>query len=876
MVYNLNNISPGSNTEFIGALGLGQADSIENSREKLFQQFDLLKNNVTKYNVTDLMVLSSNFSRINEINKKLYSNVKIINIGNMPVNETQISFLVNKKISDDEFEIYSIVHTVRDLTPFEIRTYIASWVPLDIGVYTMDWAIGNFEDTYKYILQMSGYSQSGSNMVFAENVSRSEANYLSNSLSRTKFVINGTLYEKNKFKDDYFNVFPDKLDQNPMKIYAPLDFAIYNLTILSIYDMNEITIKTDGLGSNFLIFLNDSTSIDQNFTVESSITKDLGPFSSIPLLLIGNPLSPPGINRFNIIFSKSNGEIFKRIPVEIHLNPNRGRIWFDAIHLNLFVSDNLVGTGGLSGITNSDAINSSNDDRFGSFGDFSDLNFTSSDGYDVTRFLDLNERLDLTWANFFSLRELWADPSSNHGKGASLYTIFPFIDLNISELLGMNISEFNTSSLIPETSFLGQTLGNYYFEGDNITTNTINHNVLQFFDALIINDPEQGILQEEITAITKWVNDGGTLYVWAEDMYHNNLSSINSLLYNFDLQIKNESFFSFKENGIYNLVIEEDLFDNGATTTISLKDPLEVYSPNQTAKIIGYGNGTYEDKGVIGVSNIGKGRVMVIGDNDLFKENYLYYSENNLFAQQILRWGLNSNYICDISASSTDLPLYKQGYVNVNITNYDELKEEGLLEDGFLFIAMFFKENGVLINASLYGMELPILPLFHTDDSYYETYFDTNWNLETGTYYVLIIIDHPQASSELFYVKFDVFDADPPPEIIRYEIPEPLYPHYIDIIGILSIISMSLIIWYYDLEKYKTRLRITPLKGESLNLARMRLAEGSSLLRILVMGLEDENMGDIERIRFLLSNRKRLIIFFKDLKNFGKKLGEHY
>ncbi len=876
LVYRLNNISHGSNTEFTGALGIGQTNSMENSRENLFQQFDLIKNNVTKYNVTDLMVLSSNFSRINENNKKYYSNVKIINIGNMHVNETQISFLVTRKSSDDEYEIYSIIQIVRDLSPFEIRTYIASWVPLEIGVYTMDWAIGELEDTYKYIMQMSGLSQLGNNMVFAENVSLSEANYLSNSLVRPVFVINGSFYEKNKFEDDYFNVFPNKLDQNPMKIYGPFDFAIYNLTIFSIYEMDNITIKTDGLGSNFLSFLNDAPSITEEFTIKSSISQNITSFSAIPVILLGNPLSPPGINRFNIIFSKSNGEIFKRIPVEIDMNPNRGRIWFDAIHLNLFVSDNLVGTGGFSGITNSEVINSSNYDRFGTFGDYSDLNFSSSDGFDITRFLDLNERLDLTWGNFFSLRELWADPISNHGKGASLFTIFPFINLNISELLGMNISNFNTSTLVPETSFLGQTLGNYYFDSDNLTTNTINHNALQFFDALIINDPEQGFLQEEIITITEWVNNGGTLYVWAEDMYHNNLTSINSLLESFDLQLKNESFFPFQENGNYELEIEEGLFDDSTTTTISLKDPLEVYSPNQTANIWGYGNGSYEDKGVIGISTVGKGKVMVIGDNDLFKENSLYISENNIFAQNILRWGLDNYYICDITASSTDLPLYKQGFVNVNITNYAELDEKGLLDNGFLFTALFFKEDGELINASIYGMELPILPLFHTDDSYYETYFDTNWNLEIGTYYVLIVVDHPQATSELFYVKFEVFDADPPQEIIRYDIPEPIYPHYIDIIGILSIISMSLVIWYYDLEKYKTRLRITPLKGESLNLARMRLTEGTSLLRIMVRGLENGNMGDIERIRYLLSNRKRLIKFLKDLKDFGKKLGEHY
>ncbi|RLI62607.1 MAG: hypothetical protein DRO88_11630, partial [Promethearchaeia archaeon] len=392
LVYNLENISTGASTEFTGALGIGQSNTFENSRERLFNEFNLLKNNVTKYNVTDLMVLSTNFSRNTEINNKYYSKVKIINIGNMPVNETQISFLVNRKSSEDEYEIYSVLHIVRDFQPFEIRTYIASWVPLEVGVYNMDWAIGDIEDTYKYITQNSGLSQSGDKLVFAENVSLSEANYLSNSLSRTVFVINGTFYDKMKYDDDYFEVFPSKLDQNPMKIYAPLDFAIYNLTILSLTEMKDITIKTDGLGPNFLFFLNNTQNIEQNISVVSSITQNIKPFSPIPLVLIGNPLSPPGINKFNILFSKSDGEIFKKIPVEINMNPNRGRIWFDAIHLNLFVSKNLVGTGGFSGITNSDVINTSNSDTFGSFGNYNNINFNSSDGFDITRYLDLDER----------------------------------------------------------------------------------------------------------------------------------------------------------------------------------------------------------------------------------------------------------------------------------------------------------------------------------------------------------------------------------------------------------------------------------------------------------------------------------------------------
>ena len=87
---------------------------------------------------------------------------------------------------------------------------------------------------------------------------------------------------------------------------------------------------------------------------------------------------------------------------------------------------------------------------------------------------------------------------------------------------------------------------------------------------------------------------------------------------------------------------------------------------------------------------------------------------------------------------------------------------------------------------------------------------------------------------------------------------------------------MGIVLWYFDMEKYKTRLRITQLKGDYLNAATTRLNEGKTLIKLLLRGLEKGDVEEIERIRYLLSNRKKLTRYFKDLKDFGDTIGEHY
>ncbi|MHA1520008.1 MAG: DUF4350 domain-containing protein [Promethearchaeota archaeon] len=904
--YTLNDLSYGSNLEFSGTLSVGQGNSSENARSIMETQVDLIRNQVTNYNVTDLMVVSANFSRIIENNIEYNIEVIVLNLGNMPVDKTQLAFIVNRTNDEDVIEIYTFLFNIHNFNSFELRSYTASWVPLKTGIYTIGWVLGDIEQMYA---TLELFSNSGFDLSKDYRTERStqDVNFMSNALSRNVFVINHSYY--NSLKYEYFEMYPYFLDQNPMKIYAPLDYAIYNLTTFTIYPMEDITIGTDGIGSKLVFFLDNdlSTSSLQPLT---SIQRDLNPYSSIPLIIFANPFIPPGEINFNITFTApGSNSPFYNLPVNLVITANRGRIWFDAVHMNFFVSQNLIGSSDLS--LNTTSMNSL--DILDYFGNFEGKDFETKEGvFDLTRLVDYNERLDTTWGSYFKLRQLWADPENSFDgmKGASLYTIFPLLSINFSDFIDfdalLNISKdsdenpnnedyfFNTNDIIPETSFLGDTIGNYAFESDTLSTNTINHDLLQFFDGLVINDPEQGFLLEEIDDIDEWVSAGGVLYVWAEDQYHTNLTSLNELLDRFGFRLADNSFYSFMENQegealdgychvdlTFQGSINHPLFHQGTEIpgSIALKDPLEVFltdSSNPDTVLLGQKELDDGVHATIGIGIKGKGKIVIIGDHDLFNGFMLNVDDNAVFAQNLLQWGLNNTYRSEVSVSSHDIQFYEQEFIDVNITNFDEVKANGLLDDGFLFVAAFFAANGSMINGNIYGIETPVIPMFFTDESHYATWYDSVWSLHAGDYYVLLIIDHPAAASELIYIHFSVYPSDPPDPIIYYEIPRPLYPHWIDILGILSITFMALSLWYYNVEKYKNRLRITPLKGEYLNMAKTRINEGRTQLKLLLRGLEKEDVEEIERIRFLLANQNRLTKLLKDLKKFGESIGEHY
>ena len=135
------------------------------------------------------------------------THVKIINLGNQIIPSTQVAFIVNRSTELGEYEIYSIIYDLANVIPHQILDFSASWVPLNIGVYSAGWMVGDVNELYRVFDMYYG----GTNFDFSsgEDPYSGDVNILSNFLLRSVYVIDGTFYNQKKL--EFFRIFPDKL-----------------------------------------------------------------------------------------------------------------------------------------------------------------------------------------------------------------------------------------------------------------------------------------------------------------------------------------------------------------------------------------------------------------------------------------------------------------------------------------------------------------------------------------------------------------------------------------------------------------------------------------------------------------------------------------
>ncbi len=819
------NFQPNDQINFTSILGTGIGTDNSSAYDALIDQMRLINSNITIYNnITDLIVLEVDFSRIGKLNERYESSVKIMNVGSTLINSTEVIFAINKTNEYGVLEVFSVIFLVENLKPFDILEFNANWTPTSVGVYTCGWILG-----LELIISLIGPDLG----FFTAN---SDENIFNNYLVRNIFIIDYIQYQSWNLNSLFIS--PEKIDQIPFKIFFPGDLGIYNITIYSLTEISDLYVTIDDFGKQFCDFIllnfsaglsdlltgfgsKDDNQTDPAFSVDMTFNKTLNydlvdPYFCIPLFVMAPPISRPGEIAFNISFYSQNVKFYDLL-VNFTISDYRGRALFDVVHNNITLYMN--GT---------------------------DINF------------EWDERYDHPYGNFYGLRELW---SNLEPKGATIVTLLPGIEYDLTAL---NFSSL-TEDMEGTENLLGSILGGYYLENEVITTNNINHDIIQLFDVLILNDPESAYSINETEDIIEWVENGGVLVFFIENNTENNITTINNLLTKFNLTTSgynsgNKFISSNNRTNLYNL------FDG--IGTIKLLDPVNIGKLNANSEnvdlLCDY----------IGVATYGKGRVLAIGDKDMFGISGLESFSNSPFAVNIGKWAFNKFYDFNLSVVNNTVKTGDKIYLTANLLNYDEIKE--YLDDDLFFISGFVYEDGTMINASLMGFEIPILPMFETQPGNFMVYFDTTWFDKTGDYYFVLLLDHPELAAETLTFKFTVIYQDPEPSYEEYEYPNPRYPHIFDIIAIILIILLSGMLWFYNFSKLKRRLSITPLEGKLLNQARTYINQANTLFKQMRLGIEMPDIKEIDKIRLLLSNRKRISLLLDDLKKFGEDIGEHY
>jgi len=631
-----------------------------------------------------------------------------------------------------------------------------------------------------------------------------ETSFLNNYLARNVFIISEEKY--NNFADEVMLVTPMRLPVKPFMLKHPGDLAILNITIISVRRQDSLQFGYEGQAKSLFSFNQTNVNITNGYG-------NLVGMALVPILGASSNMTG------TLTFFRPGVPVINRLPVVFLIAENRGRIFFDFIHNNLTISVR---------------------------------NTTIDFGWD--------ERLDSTYGNFYQVREVWANLKD---KGASTMTVVPYLTLNLTEF-GFDLAAMNSSPAVG--ALLDKFLGPYSLSSNILTTNTTNHDILQLFDVLVVCDPESPFKPQEIADITAWVEKGGHLLVWAENDTENNVTSLNTLLKQFDLEITGNNSGIVKVSSTNRT--NDAIFPRGGD--IYLYDPVNFTAKGSAQILCAPG----ASSGPIAISKLGLGKIVAIGDKDAFNALHLREGNNTGFAQEIMQWFFERKFTWNLTTTPSrpiTIDLGQQMYINLEaIGLYKENSTKKVI-----YLSGFANSSGDMLQVDLMGFKLPVLPLFHSDGYNFVGQFDTLWDNATGMHYVTIYVDAAAFPCEVFLIPINVTYAEPEPKPVLYEFPDAAYPHFLDVVGILGLVILSAFLWYYRNEKWRTRLHVTVLKDELLFEAQARVNEVKAMLKQVNRQLGSD-VDELEKIRLLLGNRKRIQKVLKEFKKFGDRIGEYY
>lgn len=232
-----------------------QIIGIGDSYNTLNNSIQAIKNYKSNENMTNLAVLSSNLSRIGFVGQPYTSNALIINLGNVPLNNTFTAFIINS--TEEQTQTFFSKYTdLGRLEPFDFRWLNVTWNPTDVDIYSLYWITGTESNINEIILYIMNISQ-----IISE-----EQNFLDNFFARNIFIKN------NNHK--LHSLFPKNIPIAPQLVYFPNDVAIFNISVITNHPLTnfqvlplEGNLSLDWISYNFPIDLQNYGSIQITITI---------------------------------------------------------------------------------------------------------------------------------------------------------------------------------------------------------------------------------------------------------------------------------------------------------------------------------------------------------------------------------------------------------------------------------------------------------------------------------------------------------------------------------------------------------------------------------------------------------------------------------
>ncbi len=805
---------PGESQLFSANYAVSKGSTMNNSREAAYESLDFIQNNISEIIIEDLAIIRTKSQRMVAIDEKYNSDIVVLNLGNTILNSTEIYFTSNFSSTEYEEEIYSKVFTIPMINPYEIRMFHAKWVPIFVGIYEISWRIG-------------GYVELGS-VIDDSPINNFQGRY-------------AVVYDNSPLLphlEELILISPNIFPVAPFIILHPLDIAMANLTIISPIKFQHFTTSVEGKFGSFL-------------SMEIPEKIDCSTYSTIDLQIMIPMAYQPDAIAINLHILNAEIGFDSILPIQFQLEENHGRFIFDGIHSQImpdFALDESI------------------------LGEFN----IEMEGNTIQGGLDFNsllaDRVETIYGNYFQFHE---DLSNLSPKGMSMTQLIAGLDITEMVGDGFDLSALGggEGGMNIEDSFALQQIfhgENFFSPMESMSTDNYSYNLMKFFDGIIFMDPEIIFAEEELEAIQKYLTLGGNIYLFTENNSKTDINASNSLLSMFDVSIASQINHSIT-------LPADQWFDptyypiENITSSLDpahLSNPLTFHIETQESanfSIIEHNDYSLEIK-------CGLGTMFVLGDGELFQERNIQNEANLAYIEAIFEITTQNRFEWEGGLTQNQVDRNQSTYLEFNQVSP---RMNAFMEEDLLMIASGIDLEGNAVDFEIFGYESPFIPMIQTNTTGFFTEISSK-RIVSEEIWVTIMIDSPTALAETFSFLLTINQNASTTQnpVIVYELEEYVYPKFLEIVFIGQLFLVLIITYLYTSKKWKIRQKYIPINDELQAKVKTSLSSLSRMFNMLNLGIENDELDDLERIRHIIQNRDLMDTTIEDVYDLASELGE--
>jgi len=353
----------------------------------------------------------------------------------------------------------------------------------------------------------------------------------------------------------------------------------------------------------------------------------------------------------------------------------------------------------------------------------------------------------------------------------------------------------------------------------------INATLLDFFDGIVICDPERGFTDQELANLTSYMEEGFSVIILADNPQSTNHTSLNLLLAGQGLQL----------GGSVHTANTSDLapspFTLGVDSITTANGTYLQVNGSVAAEVFAWANGT-----PVGTYIYGGGReLLVFGSSAAFDNTHLIQPGNLAFANNTI-----SHLFVRHTLELTVQPMGGNGSIFTLGEHagfvVDALNRTGQGVEGLEIYCLFLLANG----------SEAFFKVFEVKMGRYGTFLLSDWAEMAGNYTIIIFVIPGNYCSTMAYLHFTYVEPPSVPE----QLPEPDYYAIMLMEILIACVLAGLSVSIYAVRQHRKRIRMrTPVLDEQL-IMRIDNALNTThaLIRELEWTLTDRRLDRVDKL----------------------------